>query len=68
MEAEVKFSKTELDIIGMVADGKSSKEIAEHRKTSVKTVEVQRHSIMKRANCRSMVELIVKLFREGVIK
>jgi DNA-binding CsgD family transcriptional regulator len=68
MEAEVKFTKTELEIIGYVADGRSTKEIAIIRNTSIKTVEVQRHSIMRRANCRGMTELIVKLFREGIIK
>ena len=56
----------EREILQMVADGKNSKEIAFAFSVSVKTVENQRHSIMKKLNLYSIAELTKYAIREGL--
>lgn len=60
------LSKRESEVLRMVADGKSTKEIAFTLGVSIKTVEVQRHSIMKKLNLFSVAELTKFAIREGL--
>ena len=43
------LSEREIDVINLLKDGFSSKEIAQELRISVKTVEVHRHHILKKA-------------------
>jgi len=56
----------EREIIQMIADGKSTKEIASQFNISVKTIEVHRHAIMKKLNLYSVAELTKYAIREGL--
>ena len=52
------LSKRELDIIGFVKKGLSSREIAESIKLKVKTVEVHRYNILRKLNLPNVAALV----------
>lgn len=56
----------EREILQRIADGKNTKEIAFAFSVSLKTVENQRHSIMKKLNLYSIAELTKYAIREGL--
>ena len=61
------LSPREREILQVVAEGKSSKEIANVLNLSVYTVETHRAKIMQKLNLRSMPELILYAVRKGII-
>ena len=61
------LSPREREILQMVAEGKSSKEIAGVLNLSVYTVETHRAKIMQKLNLRSVPELILYAVRKGII-
>jgi len=61
------LSPREREILQVVAEGKSSKEIANLLNLSVYTVETHRAKIMQKLNLRSMPELILYAVRKGII-
>lgn len=56
----------ERELIQLIADGKNTKEIATVFGTSIKTVEVHRHNIMKKLNLYSIAALTKYAVREGL--
>ncbi|GAM11748.1 oxygen regulatory protein NreC [Geobacter sp. OR-1] len=60
------LTNREREIIQMIADGRSTKEIATHFAISIKTIEVHRHAIMKKLNLYSVAELTKYAVREGL--
>lgn len=56
----------EREMLQMIANGKNSKELAASFNISIKTVEVHRHSIMKKLNLYSIAELTKYAIREGL--
>lgn len=56
----------EREILQEIASGKSTKEIAALFSVSIKTIEVQRHAIMKKLNLYSVAELTKYAVREGL--
>ena len=60
------LSPRELEILKLIADGRSAKEIAAHLNLSVKTIEAHRQNIMEKLNLRSVAELIKYSIREGL--
>lgn len=52
------LSKREIDIIGYIKQGLSSKEIAETISISVKTVEVHRYNILKKLNLKNVAAMV----------
>jgi len=65
-KATSSLSKREQEVLQLMADGKSTKEIAFTFGVSVKTVDVQRSSIMKKLNLYSIAELTKYAVREGL--
>ena len=63
---ELHLTKRELEVVRMLADGKSSKEIAVITGTSVKTVDACRRRVMQKLNVRSIAELVKYAIREGL--
>jgi two-component system, NarL family, response regulator NreC len=61
------LSPREREILQLVAEGKSNKEIADLLHLSVYTVETHRASIMKKLNLRGVPELILYAVRKGII-
>jgi len=56
----------EREVMQLLSEGMSTKEIAAHLKVSVKTVETHRHNIMCKLNIESMAELVKYAIREGL--
>lgn len=61
------YTPREIQLIDLLAQGNSSKEIAEKVSISIKTVEVHRHNIMKKSGCKNSVDVVVKFYKEGLI-
>jgi DNA-binding NarL/FixJ family response regulator len=66
----VQESKTltlrEREVLQLLAEGKSNKEIASELFVSVKTVETHRHRIMSKLNINNIADLIKYAIREGL--
>jgi len=56
----------EREVLQMVAEGRSTKDIGEEMKISVKTVETHRRNIMEKLNLHSVAELTKYAIREGI--
>lgn len=56
----------EREVLQLLAEGKSAKEVASCLHVSVKTVEVHRHRIMSKLDIHSMAELTKYALREGL--
>ena len=61
------LSPREREILQLVAEGKSSKEIANLLNLSVYTVETHRGNLMQKLHLKSMPELILYAVRKGII-
>lgn len=61
------LSPREREILQLVAEGKSSKEIANLLNLSVYTVETHRSNLMQKLNLRGIPELILYAVRKGLI-
>lgn len=57
----------EREVLQMIAEGKTSKEIARELSSSAKTVETQRRDIMQKLDLHSVAELTRYAIREGLV-
>ena len=64
--APAQLTKRELEVIRMLANGKTSKEIALITETSVKTIDACRRRIMRKLDINSVAELVKYAIREGL--
>jgi DNA-binding NarL/FixJ family response regulator len=60
------LSSREYEILQLLAEGFSTKEIAEKLHLSIKTIETHRHNIMEKTNVNSIAELTKYAIREGI--
>src|SRR5499426_2770319 len=58
----------EREIVQMLAEGKSNKEIANHLSISVKTVETHRATVMRKLELNSIVELVHYAIRNQLVQ
>jgi DNA-binding NarL/FixJ family response regulator len=63
---QIELSKREREVLQLIAEGKSTKEIAATLYVSVKTVETHRKQIMDKLDIHSIAELTKYAIREGV--
>jgi len=56
----------EREVLQLIAEGKTTKEIASALKVSVKTIETHRQQMMEKLNIRSIAELTKYAIREGL--
>jgi DNA-binding NarL/FixJ family response regulator len=61
-----RLTKRELQVLQLIADGRSTKEIAAALEVSVKTVETHRAQIMEKLGIRSIAGLTKYCIREGL--
>lgn len=61
------LSNREREVAQLVAEGKSTKDIASTLCVSVKTVETHRQQMMKKLNVRSTADLVKLAIREGLV-
>ena len=57
----------EREVIQLVAEGESSKQVAARLGISPKTAETHRNNVMQKLNLHSMVELVLYAVRNGII-
>ena len=65
-ETASSLTNREREVLQLIAEGKSTKRIAEDLHLSVKTVETHRSQIMKKLNLNSLPELTKYAIREGL--
>ncbi len=58
----------EAEVVRLVAEGLSSREIAERLHLGIKTVETHRAHIMEKVGVHSTVELILYAIRQGIVR
>jgi DNA-binding NarL/FixJ family response regulator len=61
------LTEREIQIVRLVAEGMSSREIAERLTISVKTVDTHRANIMEKLEARNSAELIKAAIRKGIL-
>jgi DNA-binding NarL/FixJ family response regulator len=63
-----RLSAREREVIQLVAEGRTNKEIATELGVSVKTVDAHRTNIMRRLNAHSVAELVRYAIRNKIIE
>ena len=62
------LSAREREVVQLLAEGKSSKEIASHLELSVKTVETHRSNIMRKLNLHSLGNLVLYAVKNKIVQ
>lgn len=62
------LTEREVQVVRLIADGLSSREIAERLCLSVKTVDTHRSNILEKIGAHSSVELVRYAIREGIVE
>jgi DNA-binding NarL/FixJ family response regulator len=63
-----KLTRAELEVLAELAKGKTNREIADHRSTSLSTVQNQVHMILGKLNVTSRTQAVIRAIRRGIIK
>jgi DNA-binding NarL/FixJ family response regulator len=66
-ETKSRLTTRELQILQLIVDGRSNKEIADHLSLSVNTVAVHRANIMDAVGIHKTAELVVYAIRNGLV-
>lgn len=66
VSVSVEMTAREREVIQLIAEGKSTKEIADILHVSVKTIETHRQNVMKKLRISSVAELTKYAIREGL--
>ena len=65
---ENRLTPREREIVQLVAEGKSNKEVASCLNISIKTVEVHRSNLMHKLNLTSVSELVRYAIRNNIVE
>jgi len=65
---EAYFRRAEREILQLLAENKSNKDIAKALGISVRTVETHRRSVMQKLDATSIVELVHYAIRNGIVQ
>jgi DNA-binding NarL/FixJ family response regulator len=68
VDAALRLTDRQREIVQLLAEGKSSKEVATALNISVKTAETHRANIMRRLECHSVTELVRYAVRNHIIE
>ncbi|MCG3117754.1 MAG: response regulator transcription factor [Candidatus Manganitrophus sp. SA1] len=63
-----KLSKREKEVLCLVADGHTNRQVAERLGIKIKTVETHRANIMNKLALRNLSQLVKYAIREGFVK
>jgi DNA-binding NarL/FixJ family response regulator len=63
---DVELTRRELEVLQLIADGNSTKDIAATLEVSVKTIETHRKQIMDKLDIRTIAGLTKYCLREGL--
>jgi DNA-binding NarL/FixJ family response regulator len=64
---DIRLTPRQREVIQLLAEGRSSKEIAVTLGLSVKTADTHRANIMQRLNCHSVTEIVRYAVRNNII-
>lgn len=65
--AFVQLTPKEKEVLQMLAEGKSSKEMAQRLELSFHTINVHRHNIMRKLNLHKSADLVRYAIKEGIV-
>jgi DNA-binding NarL/FixJ family response regulator len=65
--ASIEISKRELEVMVLLKDGKSSKEIASKLGLTLHTIESYRKSLMKKTHCKNVADVVSLAYRTGMV-
>ncbi|WP_320412355.1 response regulator transcription factor [Candidatus Manganitrophus noduliformans] len=68
MNERKKLTKREKEVLCLVAEGHTNRQVAERLGIKIKTVETHRANIMNKLALRNFVELVKYAIRKGMIK
>jgi DNA-binding NarL/FixJ family response regulator len=68
LDSPLRVTAREREIIQLLAEGKSSKEVAVELGISVKTAETHRANLMRKLDCHSVVELVHYAVRNMIVQ
>jgi DNA-binding NarL/FixJ family response regulator len=60
-------SPRELELVRLLAEGKSSKEVAQDLGLSTNTVDTHRRNLIRKFNCNNMIEVVAMFIRDGLV-
>ena len=63
----LKYTPREIQIARLLAEGMSTKMIADKLGTTSYTVKIQRSGLIRKSGCKNAVEAVLKLRENGVI-
>ncbi len=66
--SQFKLTRTELEIIGLIAKGDSTKIIASKKKLSYLTIETHRKNIFRKINAKNMAEVVAFAYSHKLIE
>jgi DNA-binding NarL/FixJ family response regulator len=66
-EASLQITGREREVVQLLAEGKTSKEVATMLNVSVKTVETHRSNILRKLDCHSVTELVRYAVRNHIV-
>lgn len=63
-----KLTKREKEVLCLVAEGYTSRQVAERLGIKIKTVETHRANIKDKLALRNLAQLVIYAIREGIVK
>jgi len=66
-EGELRLTTREMEIVGLIAEGLTSNQMADKLLISARTVETHRANLMKKVGVKNAIELVKKMERLGFI-
>ena len=64
---KTRLTQREQEVVQLLAQGKTSQEVAEHLKLSVKTAETHRANVMRKLDLHSTADLVRYALRNGIV-
>jgi DNA-binding NarL/FixJ family response regulator len=65
---QLNISEREMDVLNLIAQGKTNAEIANELFTSVRTIETRRKKLLEKTNTTNTATLIKFSFQSGLLK
>ena len=63
----IEISTRELEVMVLLKDGKSSKEISSKLKLTLFTIESYRKALMKKTHCKNVADIVSLAYRTGLV-
>jgi DNA-binding CsgD family transcriptional regulator len=64
----IQLGRAQMDVLLLTAEGLTSKQIAQKKGISQKTVEAEKYTVLKKFGAKSMVQAVILAFKMGMIE